>query len=278
MRVQSITNDYKYNTSINFKSMLRFSSYLDCNGYYRETQNTTGKREDLNYDEFALLAKQRFSKFDRINIMPMNGSDGTEAYLLAHSLLKEFGEKEAIEKIFPIIVTDVDTFVINKFGKKGVVALKPDDIAAFGESFNKYFQEIPMSDLPQEGIIYSETSRAFKLTPFFRNLFDFRVQDFQKRIQQIEDKGNSVVIIRNCLAQAFGHVNSILVVDKLQKKLKKNSLFVIGQYDRNKMKNFVPEMKCLFDFKEVGKNIFSKQPNSLRTITMKFYKKCLNFI
>lgn len=278
MRVQSINNDYKSNASTNFKSLFRLSSYLDCDGYYRETQNTTGKRKDLNYDEFAILVKQRFSKFDKINIMPMNGSDGTEAYLLAHSLLKEFGEKEAIEKIFPIIVTDVDPFIINKFGKECILALNPDDIAAFGVSFNKYFQEIPMSELPQKGIIYSKSARAFKLTPFFRNLFDFRVQDFQKRIQQIEDKGNSVVIIRNCLAQAFGYEHSMLVVEELQKKLKKNSLFIIGQYDRNKMKYFVPEMKSLFGFKEVGKNIFSKQPNSLRSTFLKFYKKYLNFI
>lgn len=258
---------------LNFGSLYRFTSYKDCNGEYRQTQNTTGRREDLDYERFARLVKQRFSKFDKINIMPMNGSDGTEAYLIAHYLLKAFGEKEACEKIFPIKVTDVDSFIIDNFGKKGIIALKPDDIEAFGEDFDKYFEEIPFSELPKICFGYSLTTRAFKLTPFFRNLFEFKVQDFQERIKDFDDQGNSVVIIRNCLAQSFGYIDSMLVVSQLEKKLKNSSLFLIGQYDRDMMKYFVPEIKSLFGFKEVGKNIFSKQANSLQAKISNFCKK-----
>ncbi|MBR5554727.1 hypothetical protein IKU74_01810 [bacterium] len=247
--------------SPSFGSLFRLSSYVDCNGQYRHTQNTTGRREDLNYDECARLIKKRFSKFDKINIMPMNGSDGTEAYLLAHSLLKEFGEKKAKQKIFPITVTDVDSFIIYSFGKKGIVAFRPEDIDAFGKDFDKYFKEIPRSELPNIPNAYSLNTRAFKLTPFFKNLFEFKVQDFQKRITHITDEGNSVVIIRNCLAQAFGYVQSMLMVAELDKKIKNSSLFIIGQYDRDMMKRFVPGLKTFFDFHEVGKNIFSKQSN-----------------
>ena len=260
-----------YSTAQNFTSLFRFSSYIDCNGQYRQTQNTTEKREDLDYDECASLVKQRFSKFDKINIMPMNGSDGTESYLLAHSLLKVFGEKKALEKVFPITVTDVDPFIINKFGKKGIVALNPEDIKAFGDKFDKYFEEISMDELPKIDNGYSLRAKAFKLTPFFRNLFEFKVQDFQKRIEKLKDDGNSVVIIRNCLAQAFGYVQSMLLTNELSQKLKGASLFVIGQYDRDMMKHFVPEMKCLFDFKEVGMNIFSKQRNKPLSVMQKIF-------
>ena len=271
MRVQNI----KVNSTSNFTSLFRFSSYIDCNGEYRQTQNTTGKRKDLDYDELAMLAKQRFSKFDRINIMPMNGSDGTESYLLAHSILKVFGEKKAKEKIFPITVTDVDPFIINKFGKKGIVALEPDDIKAFGDKFDKYFEEIPMEELPKIENGYSLRARAFKLTPFFKNLFEFKVQDFQKRIENLKDDGNTVILIRNCLAQAFGHIQSMLLVNKLQEKMNGASLFVIGQYDRDRMRNFVPEMKCLFDYKEVGKNIFSKKRNKPLNFMQNMLKRWL---
>ena len=274
----SLEQSKQSNSSTSFGSLFRFSSYVDCKGQHRQTQNTTGKREDLDYDACARLIKKRFSKFDKINIMPMNGSDGTEAYLLAHSLLKEFGEKKAKKKIFPIIVSDVDPFIINSFGKKGIVAFQPEDIAAFGKNFDKYFQEIPMSELPNIPNAYSLNSKAFKLTPFFKNLFEFKVQDFQKRITQINDEGNSVVIIRNCLAQAFGHIQSMLLVAELEQKMKNSSLFIIGQYDRDMMKHFVPEMKLFFDFHEVGKNIFSKQrnlsnyTNSLLTKFLKIFK------
>lgn len=247
--------------SQNFASLFRFSSYIDCNGRYRQTQNTTGKRDDLDYDECARLIKQRFSKFDKINIMPMNGSDGTESYLLAHSLLKVFGEKKAREKIFPITVTDVDPFIINKFGKKGIVALNPEEVNAFGDKFDKYFEEISMDELPKIDNGYSLRAKAFKLTPFFKSLFDFKVQDFQKRVEKLQDTGNSVILIRNCLAQAFGYIESMLLAMKLEEKLKGASLFIIGQYDRDCMRNFVPDMECFCNFKEVGKNIFSKQRN-----------------
>ena len=173
----------------------------------------------------------------------------------------KFGEKKAKQKIFPITVTDVDSFIIYSFGKKGIVALMPEDIDAFGKDFDKYFEEIPRSELPNIPNAYSLNARAFKLTPFFKNLFEFKVQDFQKRITHIKDEGNSVVIIRNCLAQAFGYVESMLMVAELDKKIKNSSLFIIGQYDRDMMKHFVPGLKTFFDFHEVGKNIFSKQSN-----------------
>ena len=285
MKIEIPMNQYNYkrqkdeqikgsNSSVNFRSInFRWVTYVDCNGIHRDSQNTTGKRNDLDYDECARLIKKRFSKFSKINIMPMNGSDGTGTYLLAHSLLERFGEKKAKEKIFPITVTDVNPFIINEFGKKGIVALDPEDIEVFGKKFNKYFEEIPMSELPQIPLAYSKNARAFRLTPFFKSLFNFKVQDFQQRIGQVNDQGNSVVIIRNCLAQAFGYVESMLLVGKVDNKLKDSSMFIIGQYDRDRMKNFVPHMKALFNFKEIGKNIFSKQANPPLSRLARFFNK-----
>ena len=270
MQIKTLNNNIT-----NFTSLYRRTSYIDCNGVFRESQNTTNKRNDLDYKECANLIKKRFSEFDRINVMPMNGSDGTESYILAHYLLEEFGEKKAKEKIFPITVTDVDSFIINKFGKKGIVALTPNDIEAFGNKFDTYFEEISMSELPNIPFAYSLNSKAFKLTPFFKSLFEFKQQDFQNRVSELKDEANSVVIIRNCFAQSFGYVQTMLFVAELAKKLQKTSMFVIGQYDRDCMKYFVPEMKSIFGFKEIGKNIFSRQANSpLESMTM-FVKKFL---
>lgn len=231
--------------------------YVDCYGYKRDSQNTTARREDLDYMRLAKIAKRRFSKFDKINIMPMNGSDGTEAYFIADAVLRVFGEKKAKEKIFPIVVSDVDKFIIENFGQKGVVCLTPEDKKAFGKNFDKYFEEIPMSELPQIPNAYSLRSKAYKLTPFFKELFQFKTMDFQERMGQVSDAGNSIVIIRNCLAQAFGWPETGLICAKMMNILKGASLFVIGGYDRLSLPDMVSTLK-IFDFREVGENIFSK--------------------
>lgn len=243
-------------TRQSFGTLFRFSSYTDCNGYSRQTQNTTAKRSDLDYIELAKIAKRRFSEFERINVMPMNVSDGTEAYMLAHAFIKVMG-KRANEKIFPIEASDVDSFIINNFGKKGVVSFEPEDIEYFGKDFNNYFEEIEMSELPNING-YSLRAKAFKLKPAFKELFRFNVEDFQSRIKKVKDEGNSIVIIRNCLAQAFGWPEAGLICHRVGEILKDTSLFIPGQYDRENLRDMDITLKSLCDFKEIGKNIFSK--------------------
>ena len=253
-----VRNVSPYNNSVYqpvFQSLFRLSHYTDCFGRYRYTQNSTGIRDDLSYDELAQLVKKRFSKFDKINVMPMNGSDGTESYLIANSILNTFGEKAAKEKVFPILVTDVDPAIIEQYGQKGLVALKYEDIDAFGDNFNKYFEKIDKWLLPQE-IWYAKDSSAFRLTPEFKKLFKFEVMDFQKRMLQANDTGNSVFIIRNCLAESFGIAESDIIISKLGKIMHPDSLFVIGGYDRKRMSGMIDSLNNA-GFKEVGKNIFS---------------------
>lgn len=249
----------------NFTSLFRFSSYKDCYGRRRETQNTTAIRDDLNYTQLAKVAKQRFAKFDKIKVMPMNGSDGTEAYFIADAFLRVFGEKEAKKKVFPILVTDIDSFIIDNFGKKGIVSFTPDEIEAFGKNFNKYFEEIPMQELPQIPNAYSVRAKAFKLTPFFKELFQFQQADFQLRLRLTKDKGNSIIIIRNCLAQAFGWPETGLIEHQVLDTLKGGSLFVIGGYDRWRLPDMVPTLKN-FGAKEVITNVFSKVKTPLDEI------------
>ena len=245
-------NNYK---TLNFTSLYRQTHYKDCNGLFRSTQNTTCARDDLDYVEFANLAKEKFKNFDKINIMPMNGSDGTEAYLIANALIDVFGKEDAEKRIFPIEVTDIDKFIIENFGKKGIVALEPEDVEHFGKNFNKYFEEIPISELPNVEYAYRPNAKAYKLTPEFRKYFKFNVMDFQQRLGNLKDEGNSTVIIRNCLAQSFGDFGTGAIIELVGQKLKDTSLFIIGGYDRAIMSNMVPYMSIL-NFKEIGKNIF----------------------
>ncbi len=256
MQIRSFS---QYTNSIykpSYGSLFRLTNYIDCNGKTRFTQNSTEVRDDLDYDELAQIIKKRFSKLDKINLMPMNGSDGTESYLIANSVLNVFGEKQANEKIFPILVTDVDPLIIEQYGQKGVVALKQHDIEAFGSNFDKYFKEINIGFLPYEAT-YSRDAKAYRLTPEFKNLFKFEVKDLQERLKNLKDEGNSIVIIRNCLAETFGRDDTRKIISNLSKLMHPNSLFVIGGFDRKRMSTLISDLE-FYGFKEVGKNIFSK--------------------
>ncbi len=270
-----IRNVSQYNINQpSFGTLFRMLYYTDCYGRSRYTQNSTGVRDDLNYDELASLIKDRFSKCSKINLMPMNGSDGTESYLIANSIINTFGEKEAKEKIFPVLVTDVDPKIVEQYGKKGIVALKDEDIKAFGNNFDRFFERANKWELPMEEQ-FSRDLNAYRLKPDFKNLFKFEVMDFQKRMKEVKDGGNSIFIIRNCLTESFGVEETKKIVKDLSSLIHPNSLFVIGGYDRKHMSDFIPTLEFL-GFREIGKNIFSLNgSNSKSVMNNPLFTKCL---
>ena len=90
MQILPISQNYKNQT--NFKSMgFTFSCYKDIYGIERETQHTTGIRNDISLVHFANILKYRFKFFDKVNVMPMNVSDGTEAYTFANAIIRNEG-------------------------------------------------------------------------------------------------------------------------------------------------------------------------------------------
>lgn len=240
------------NNNIHFSSLaFNWVCYTDAAGKRRETQNTTCVREDLDYDVFAKTLKNRFKEHDKINLRLMNVSDGTEAYLIANSILKVFGKKEAEERIFPIQAGDVCSFVIDNYGKQGVVALTEEEKLLFGENFEKYFTEIPFDRLPKSN--YLSDSKAYELNPQFKKYFSFYTEDFQKTLRSLpKDEGNTVISIRNCLRQSFSYPERGLIISNIHKILKNASLFVIGGYDRKHIMDYLE----IFGFKEITKNIF----------------------
>ena len=136
-----INNTHAY---LNFKSIrYRYSHYEDCYGITRETQNTTCVREDLDCHELAKIIKKNFKNIDKLSLKPMNASDLTETYAVTSALIDAFGFKTVQEKFSPILATDVDSYIINKFGKKGVIGLTPKDETQIGKkNIKKFFEKI----------------------------------------------------------------------------------------------------------------------------------------
>jgi chemotaxis methyl-accepting protein methylase len=259
MRIQQIAN-YNYSPMVNFTSMpYQEICYVDTKGRSRITQPTTAIRNDVDWLRLAEIIKNNFKDKPRINIMPMNCSDGTECYELASKIIRVFGMEDAKKRVFPIISTDIYEFVIENFGQKGLVAFYKSDVEKFGkENIEKYFTETDMSRISVDPRFFHEGSKALEAKPEFQELFSFEVMDLQKRIKNIHDDGNSVVLIRNCLAQSFGSSGTFSIILELDQKLKKGSLLVLGGYDTTKLTQLDTMILDCSHFEKLEENIYIK--------------------
>ena len=253
MRIQALA-PISSSRPLAFKSLdYKPTQYRDINGHIRTSQNTTGMRNDLSYTDLAEIIKYRFSDFDRVNIMPMNVSDGTEAYFIANALIDVNGLDKCKKKYFPICASDIDSEVINKYGKAGVVYLSEYEKNLLNSDNSNIFNVCDEFELRDE----SAKGKLCKLSDEHKNNFNFEVNDFQQRLKDFEDEGNSVIIIRNCLRQSFGDIDSAVLVFDIAEKLKGESLLVIGDADRVRMPFFNNALNICF--KEIKHNIFEKR-------------------
>lgn len=224
--------DNKYQPS--FGSMgFTFGTYRDCFGINRETQNTTGKRGDISLEHFAQIIKLRFKDFDKVNIMLLNVSDGTEGYFLANALIRNEGLDTFTKKYSPIQASDVMPNVINNYAKNGLLHLYNNEISEFDKIGMDVLKEVDIKDY-QDKIIpqIDYPDKLFKLSDEYRKHFNFQVEDLQSKIIDLKDKGNSIIAIRNCLRQSFGETQASMILLKLFMKMKGASLLLTGDYDR----------------------------------------------
>ena len=259
MKISNTISNYyscRQNTGCNnsqpsFHSMgVRFCVYKDCFGIRRETQYTTGKRDDISLEDFAKVLKRRFRGYDKVNIMPMNVSDGTEAYLFANSIIRNEGLEKFEKKYSPIKASDVMPNVINKYARKGLLHLYDGEVSEFDRLGINILEEVDINDYEDKIIKQaSYPDKLYKLSNEYRKYFNFQVQDLQSRILDLKDGGNSVISIRNCLKQSFGDIKSSLIILQLAMRMKGASLLITGDYDRKlqlideTLKEFFVELK-----------------------------------
>lgn len=239
-------------TSIYYKG----NEYRDMFGAKHQTQNSTCKRTDLDYKRLAEISKERFGDFERVNIMPMSVSDGTEAYFVGKSFIEENGMDVFEKKYSPIKSSDVCKDIINKYPKKRLVHLfkgEPEDLTVFNDPM---FKPVSLFEYPQQIFDTTCDEPLFKLNQKYQKHFEFETMDFQKRLANMNDEGNSIVLIRNCLKQSFGDMKSAIIAYKMADKLKGASLLVTGDYDRG-----MPLFESAMDdyFVEIEHNVWAKK-------------------
>ncbi len=259
----SLQNTTHNNT---FKSLSYIPDlYTDIYGVVRTTQNTTEKRNDLDYDKLAKILETRFKSFDTVNICPMNVSDGTEAYCVANAIIRNEGWNTFKKKYAPVNASDISRNIIEKYPQKGILHLYYDEIELFKGLEINILEESIKDDYKNYVLFQTNfPDKLYRLNPEYTKHFDFKIIDLQQRLNEFEDKGNSVIFIRNCLKQSFTDNSFTKIIKQAAKTLKGKSLFISGGYDTKE-----PAIKqALQDyFNEIESNIWELKK------THKFFTK-----
>ena len=258
-------NPYTISNKPSFTSLpCFFDSYTDSNGIRRSTQHTTDLREDLDYKKVAKIVHREiksklrknfknnvvsfFKKtydfeekhLPKVNIYCMAGSDGTEAYALANAILEEMGFEKAKKYVFPIKVSDACENIIEEYGKKGIIYFYDDEIKKL-KAIKKY--------LKPTGNIYDKITdlKEYEIAQEFRDCFTFETADFQEKIKNFPpDKENelNIILIRNCLTQSFGSIQTAVLLNDMPNHLPSGSLVIFGDYDTKR------KMPLVFQYRE----------------------------
>ncbi len=245
-------------SKVSFGSLpFSLNSYTDMYGVQRSTQNTTEKRSDLNYKNLAAIMETRFRHYDHVNIMPMNVSDATELYYITNAIVERCGFERFKSRYTPILATDVCGDVIKDYPMRGIVFLKTNEILELSPRILVPEDILKYEDVYIDSLFNGENCyKLYRLNDDYKCLFKCGICDFKKRLQNMKDEGNSVVIIRNCLRQSFGDIESSTIVCKLDKILNGASLLITGNYDREHMPFFMDMLEARF--KEISHNIWGK--------------------
>ena len=193
-------------------------------------------RDDLDWKKFTKYAVQHFKDKEKVNFIQLASSDGSEAYTQIITLLENY--PKVAHKFLPIKAFDIDEEVI-KAAQSGKINLTEIDIKGLNKKIlNKYFIKsdedlIIDNDYMPKGALGQKSDLSINTYNVSKILTDnviFKKNDMHYELMKLKDESNSIILCRNIL----GYLNPQevdLFTDLLSLKLKKDSLFVIGELD-----------------------------------------------
>ena len=239
------------NNNISFKSNYRYYRDADGNpfGCY-----TTLFRSDLDWEKLAKFEVEHFKNKDKVNVVMFAASDGSEAYSKIISLFET--AKKQVQKFFPIKAYDIDDEIL-KAAKGGYIKVSDGDIFEIQsrvENINDYFSETDKSiDIENDKL--GTTFTTIKANKKLTTNVEFKKGDMFKEITKMKDNSNTILMCRNILGYFLN--DKIEEFVKLASEfLKKGSLFVIGDYDRQYMN--INELIKKYKFENVFRNVYKK--------------------
>lgn len=213
-------------------------------------------RDGIDWKAFAEYQIRNFADKDRVKVVQLGASDGSEGYTYAMSLLEL--ENNQVSKFFPLMGFDIDRNIVEK-AQSGILKLSDKDLARLKNlniDYKKYFQKTD-EDLVSKtyNIMSSESYHPYKVSEELRKRIIFEVGDMFNIIKHLEDDSNTVMLCRNVMIYLDEVLNEHFI-SMVGKKLKTGSLFVIGKLDSEL--EYMEGLLSKFGFKKVMNNIYRR--------------------
>lgn len=221
--------------SPSFKSVERSYAAMGADGKYSKVMNNSwAVRGELDWKANAKFFGSHFKDKEKVNVYSLASSDGSEAYMLAISLIETLGEKEA-QKFFPIKAFDKDEYIagVAKSGKWNLMAADLRNILDLFPNAGKYLKksEVPMK-INNDSL--SERTATYEVSDILKRAVRFEKGDLLEEIKNIDDEdGSSLVFCRNVLPylESLKTATAQQVSSLLGLYMEEGSVFVTGGYD-----------------------------------------------
>lgn len=263
MQVHSVRNTYHYNQPLNNNKSPNFKA--NGRAYFTPDGLTMGCiswmfRNDIDWKRLAKYEHTHFIDKPKVNVVIYAASDGSEAYTKAISLIEALSKtnKKEANKFFPIICYDLDDNIVQA-ANSGLINTGTVDrmnLQMNCENYEDYFSETTDSlKIDNDVVMPIKNKRTLKAKSILTEKIRFRQGDMFKKILELEDNSNTVLMCRNVLAyfESYEIENFVRIVSN---KLKQGSLFIIGDHD-TRMSN-IQNILYNYGFEEVMKNVYKK--------------------
>ena len=211
-------------------------SISDAAGKFMYRIDTSFFRFDMPWGVFAKFIAERFNKAPKVNVIDHACSIGYEPYSIAMALKTTVGAQA--KKFFPIKARDIDANNI-RLAKEGF--FKVDDYEKMGVDFYTKHRFPEFFKIDPTNVF----TKIYRPTEQIKSTVEFKQSNILNDLRKIAKK-NTVLLCRNFwpYLEAKDAAN---LAEKLATKMRKNSLLVIGEYDKSFRINKMLES---FGFKE----------------------------
>lgn len=242
-------NNSLYNTAHSRNSVSFGTTYRNYINEKGEEFNTNSWlfRDDLDWKRLVKYENNHFKNLNRVNVVVLASSDGSEEYSKVMSLSENLPEQDA-EKFFPIKGYDID-YEMTRASNSGLLNTSLHDrmlLQIYCDDYEKYFKET-QEKLIIKGDTPLQKQKTLKATNFIKDKVRFERADMYNVLNNLDDNSNTILMCRNVLGY-FEDDKIEKFIKIVSNKLKQESLFIIGEHDT----------KCSFISRYLNENGFAK--------------------